>query len=381
MAIMKTFTIAGVASTAPVPLAVQRGDLLFTSGVMGKESDGSIPADPGRQMELAFQHMITLAEMAGGDKDSIAHISVVLSDNVHRDHVNEVTIKHWPDANNRPARHSEQGSTPPGAIVECYMIADVGANSGKRKIYEIEGVSHTAPIPLGMQMGNLLFSATIQPRETGNAPEDPEAQIALAFKNTQDLLALAGGTMDDVAHMNTFIRDADVRKALNGKIRETFPEDDDRPARHTYQVPMNGKTAFNLEYIAVLGGEKRKIYEIPGVSHNAPIPLAVKKGNLLFSSTVMGRERDTRNVPEDPQERIALALQNIKDIVALAGGKPENIARIKVGIAEGALREQVNAAWLKAFPDEATRPARSVAEAFVPDDALFECDFIAVLDN
>jgi enamine deaminase RidA (YjgF/YER057c/UK114 family) len=107
----------------------------------------------------------------------------------------------------------------------------------------------------------------------------------------------------------------------------------------------------------------------------------VKKGNLLFSSTVMGRERDTRNVPEDPQERIALALQNIKDIVALAGGKPENIARIKVGIAEGALREQVNAAWLNAFPDEATRPARSVSEAFVPDNALFECDFIAVLDN
>lgn len=381
MVTIKTYTIPGVASTNPVPLAVQRGDLLFTSGVMGKEADGSLPADPGRQMELAFQHMITLTEMAGGNKDSIAHISVVLSDNAHRDHVNEVTIKHWPDPNNRPARHSEQGSTPPDAIVECYMIADVGANSGKRKIYEIEGVSHTAPIPLGMQMGNLLFSATIQPRETGNAPEDPEEQIALTFKNTQDLLALAGGTMDDVAHMNTFIKDADVRRALNGKIKETFPEDDDRPARHTYQVPMNGKTAFNLEYIAVLGGENRTIYEIPGVSHNAPIPLAVKKGNLLFSSTVMGRERDTRNVPEDPQERIALALQNIKDIVALAGGKPENIARIKVGIAEGALREHVNTAWLKAFPDEATRPARSVSESFIPDDALFECDFVAVLDN
>ncbi|MCH8940575.1 MAG: RidA family protein, partial [Chloroflexi bacterium] len=112
---IKTYTIPGVASTAPVPLAVQRGDLLFTSGVMGKEADGSLPADPSRQIELVFQHMITLTEMAGGNKDSIAHITVVLNDSVYRDQVNEVTIKHWPDADNRPARHSEQGSTPPDA--------------------------------------------------------------------------------------------------------------------------------------------------------------------------------------------------------------------------------------------------------------------------
>lgn len=381
MATTKTYTIPGVASTAPVPLAVQRGNLLFTSGVMGKEADGGLPADPGRQIELVFQHLITLAEMAGGDKNSIAHINVVLKDNVYRDQVNEVTIKHWPNADNRPARHSEQGSTPPNAMIECYMIADVGVNSGKRTIYEIEGVSHTAPIPLGMRMGNVLFSATIHPREMGNSPEHPEDQIALAFKNTQDLLALAGGTMDDIAHMNTFIKDANVRRALNSTIREIFPEDTDRPARHTYQVPMTGNAAFNLEFIAMLDGENRTIYEIPGVSHNAPIPLAVKKGNMLFSSTVMGRERDTRMVPEDPQERIDLALQNIKDIVALAGGTPENIARIKVVIASGALREQVNVAWLKAFPNEATRPARGISEAFIPDEALFECDFVAVLDK
>ena len=44
---------------------------------MGKETDGSLPVDPVRQIELVFQHLITLAEMAGGDKDSIAHINVV----------------------------------------------------------------------------------------------------------------------------------------------------------------------------------------------------------------------------------------------------------------------------------------------------------------
>lgn len=377
------FTIPGVASTAPVPLAVKVGDLLFTSGVMGKEADGSLPSDPGRQVELAFQHMITLTEMAGGTKDSIAHISVKLNDTAHRDYVNDVTLQHWPDADNRPARHSEDGITPPGAILECYMIADVGPNAGKRQVFEIEGVSHTAPIPLGIRLGNLLFTATIHPREAGTrrVPDDPEEQLALAFSNTETLVTMAGGTLDDIAHMNTYVKDADVRRALNGKIRETFPEDTDRPARHTYQVQMPGTTAFNLEYIAVLGEGSRQIYEIPGVSHNAPIPLAVKKGNLLFSSTVMGRERETRRVPEDPQERIDLAFQNIKDIVALAGGTPDNIARIKVGIADGALREQVNTAWVKAFPDPDVRPARSVGEAFIPDDALFECDFVAVLDS
>ena len=187
--------------------------------------------------------------------------------------------------------------------------------------------------------------------------------------------------MNDIVHMNTFIKDANVRRALNGTIREVFPDEHDRPARHTYQVPMSGNAAFNLEFVATLDVGNRIIYEIPGVSHNAPIPLAVKKGNMLFSSTVMGRERNTRIVPEDPQKRIDLAFQNIKDIVALAGGTPENIARIKVVIVNGALRDQVNVAWLKAFPNEAARPARGISEAFIPDDALFECDFVAVLDK
>ena len=84
MATIKTFTIPCVASTAPVPLAVQRGDLLFTSGVMGKEADGSLPSDPGRQMELAFQHMITLAEMAGIFAQN--HVNVTSLDQTQLDH-------------------------------------------------------------------------------------------------------------------------------------------------------------------------------------------------------------------------------------------------------------------------------------------------------
>lgn len=45
---------------------------------------------------------------------------------------------------------------------------------------------------------------------------------------------------------------------------------------------------------------KREVVEIPGLSHNAPIPMGAKIGNMVFSSAISGRDPETGKLPEDP---------------------------------------------------------------------------------
>ena len=43
---------------------------------------------------------------------------------------------------------------------------------------------------------------------------------------------------------------------------------------------------------------KREVIEIPGLSHMVPIPMGAKKGNIVFSSAIGGRNPETGETPK-----------------------------------------------------------------------------------
>lgn len=45
--------------------AARAGDLLFCSGQIGEEADGSVPGDPARQYQLAFEALRKVLEVHG----------------------------------------------------------------------------------------------------------------------------------------------------------------------------------------------------------------------------------------------------------------------------------------------------------------------------
>ncbi len=72
---------------------------------------------------------------------------------------------------------------------------------GKRQTLEVPGVAHGAPIPMGVRIGNLVFSSGVAGADpaTGKLPDDPARQAALMFDNVRTLLDQAGATLGDVA--------------------------------------------------------------------------------------------------------------------------------------------------------------------------------------
>ena len=102
----------------------------------------------------------------------------------------------------------------------------------------------------------------------------------------------------------------------------------------------------------------RQNFEIPNVGHNAPIPMATRVGNILYTSGIMGKSMETGEFPESVEDQGFECFKNLKAILDAAGASPDDVVKVTVYIKSNNTRQAVNPAWLEMFPDEHSRPAR-----------------------
>jgi 2-iminobutanoate/2-iminopropanoate deaminase len=84
-------------------------------------------------------------------------------------------------------------------------------------------------------------------------------------------------------------------------------------------------------------------------------------------------------VPGDATEQARLLFDNVGAFMREAGGTLENIGQVTVLLSDPAYRTAFEQAWLGAFPNEHSRPARHVQEGPLRGDVCFQVELIAVL--
>jgi 2-iminobutanoate/2-iminopropanoate deaminase len=67
--------------------------------------------------------MRTMLEQAGAGPEHVAKLTVFLDDDAHRAHVNTEWLKMFPDADDRPARHTVRTDLRRGMLVQLEFIA------------------------------------------------------------------------------------------------------------------------------------------------------------------------------------------------------------------------------------------------------------------
>jgi 2-iminobutanoate/2-iminopropanoate deaminase len=100
--------------------------------------------------------------------------------------------------------------------------------------------------------------------------------------------------------------------------------------------------------------------DLPGASHNAPIPAGARVGNILCSSAISGKDAASGKLPEDAAQQAANAFDNLKALLQAGGASLDDIVKLTVTIRDNAVRDAVNAQWLACFPDPHDRPARHI---------------------
>ena len=124
---------------------------------------------------------------------------------------------------------------------------------------------------------------------------------------------------------------------------------------------------------------KRKVIEIPGLAHQAPIPMGARIGNIVFSSAISGRDAETDELPKEPERQAKALFRNIGVFMDLAGGSTEDIGHMTVYLKEEKYRDAINKEWVKMFPDEHNRPARHAIKIELRGEVLFQIELVAVL--
>jgi 2-iminobutanoate/2-iminopropanoate deaminase len=123
----------------------------------------------------------------------------------------------------------------------------------RREVIELEGFAHGNPIPVAVKIGNMVYSGGIAGTdERGVTSPDPDQQIGQVFRNVRRIVERAGGTLADVAKLDVKLRDMAHRSIVNKYWLEMFPDEHDRPARHTTQGDLPGSLVIQVELVAVL---------------------------------------------------------------------------------------------------------------------------------
>ena len=124
----------------------------------------------------------------------------------------------------------------------------------RREVIELEGFAHGNPIPVAVKIGNMVYSGGVAgTNEAGVTLAEPDEQIGQVFRNVQRIVEQAGGTVGDIAKLDVKLRDMSHRAIVNKYWLEMFPDEHDRPARHTTQGDLPGTLAIQVEIVAVLG--------------------------------------------------------------------------------------------------------------------------------
>jgi 2-iminobutanoate/2-iminopropanoate deaminase len=125
--------------------------------------------------------------------------------------------------------------------------------SKRRRAIEITGVRHSAPIPMGARIDNVVWSSAIQGMDpsTGIVPDDGLEQVRFAFANLDSFLREADVTYDDIIRITVYLSEPALRDEVNRYWLELFPDEHDRPARHAMNMTLNNNMLVQLEVIAI----------------------------------------------------------------------------------------------------------------------------------
>lgn len=125
---------------------------------------------------------------------------------------------------------------------------------GKRQTLSIKGSEHKNPIPTAIKIRNMVFTSAIigSDPETGEVPEKVEDEVAHLFHYIKEIMKEAGGTTDDIAKLNVLVTDRKYVQHVNQQWLKMFPEENNRPARHSTVQNLRDGVRVQIELIAVL---------------------------------------------------------------------------------------------------------------------------------
>jgi 2-iminobutanoate/2-iminopropanoate deaminase len=212
--------------------------------------DGKLVAGALQQIDRCFENMKLMMKAAGGDDSGINHAWVFMKDFAYQPAMVERWVKDYPTFGDRPARKTLPYDLAGDTQIQVQLTGYVGL---ARTNYEVPGVGHDDPIPMGSSIGPLLQSSGmfgIDPA-TGKRAEGLEAQLEIGLRNVRSLLDEARTGPDAVAHLTVMLQDFADAPRIADALAKVFRDPERAPAVKfvNYRMPQHWRVQFHVTAI------------------------------------------------------------------------------------------------------------------------------------
>ncbi len=129
MARRTSINVHGAKHTNPIPNACRIGNLIVSGAISGADPKTSaMPTAIEVQAANMFENLREIVETGGATTDDIIKLTVFLKDPSNRNALNGEWLKMFPEAESRPARHTQllTAAVNKDALIMCDFMAVVG---------------------------------------------------------------------------------------------------------------------------------------------------------------------------------------------------------------------------------------------------------------
>lgn len=272
--------------------AVKAGGLIFVSAVNGAGSTAASVAgapavadiDITSQTRRAIERLTGVLTAAGSSLADTVSVHVYLKRASDFDALNGAYRQAFADK--PPVRTTVVTDLVPNVLVALSAIA-VPSGTTRETLHPPGWVKSPRPYSYIVRAGGFVFlSGLVSRRGADDAPVPGSVghQTKTILENAGVLLKAAGRTYEDVVAARVFLTDDSLFEEMNDAYRKFFMTDP--PARATAVTDLVGLDA-QVE-ITLIASESGKQVLGPAVAPSLPISTAVRAGDLLFLSGVLG---------------------------------------------------------------------------------------------
>lgn len=347
---------------------VRAGRRVFLRGLTGFDFDQRFVGngDPAAQTDQAMRNAKVLLEELGTDLSHVCKLTTYLTDRGHCAAVYGTVERHLAGVPRAGTGLVVNALALPEMDVEIDIDAVVPAdpNLGHERLrtfstrdwfgqsFDWHGcmaVRTDDEIYLRGQTGSHLDGSGMA--STGFTVEDAAAQADLAMRNATILLAEAGSSLDDVCKLRVYIRDRAYREAVYQTLGRHFG--DVYPASTGLIVRgfARPEILFEIDMAVVLakGTPHRRLRKFDsrdqyGGKQNlgTRFCMAVRAGERIFLRGQTGHTLDGTFVGNgDPAAQAQQAMENVRVLLAEAGGRIEDVCKVTVYLTDRAFRTPV----------------------------------------
>ena len=113
-------------------------------------------------------------------------------------------------------------------------------------------------------------------------------------------------------------------------------------------------------------------------AHENPIPHASRVSNLIMSSAISGKDKNTGLYSKNKETQIKITFKYFKELLTSCNCSTQDVIKIDMFFQDKNDRTLVNKFWEETYPNINFRPARHSHQSALPKGCIFQITFTAV---